>query len=374
MGDLVAALEAGRRGEGAALLLLGEPGAGKTVLLDHAVGLASGMRVLRVRGVESESPLAFAALHRLLRPLLRDLDMLPARQAAALRQALGLSDEPDLVTGDRFLAYLAVLTLLSETASTTPTLVAVDDLHWADPASREAILFVARRAQGEPLTMLLAARRDELPGPQDLPTVTVTALDEEQAAALLGAAAGVPVAPGVAARLHAATAGNALALTELGLGLAPDVLRGIEPVPTPLPLTRGVEEAFLNRYHRLDPEARTVLLVAAADDSGDLGLVRDAATALGAGPGSLDDVERSGLLHRDGRRVELRHPLVRSAVYAGATTSQRRQAHAALAARLGPEGCGPSRLASRRGRRPPGRDGGGRARGGRPEVGRRRRA
>ncbi|MGA8045166.1 MAG: AAA family ATPase, partial [Dermatophilaceae bacterium] len=316
MGDLVAALEAGRRGAGAALLLLGEPGAGKTVLLDHAVSLAEGMRVLRVRGVESESPLAFAALHRLLRPLLRDLDTLPARQAAALRHALGLSDEPDQPTGDRFLAYLAVLTLLSETASTTPTLVVVDDLHWVDPASREAILFVSRRAQGEPLTVLLSARADELPGPQDLPTMGVTGLDQEQAAALLGAVAGVQVAPEVTARLHAATAGNALALTELALSLTPDVLRGNDPVPTPLPLTRTVEEAFLSRYHRLAPEARTVLLVAAADDSGDLALVRDAAIALGAGPDSLDDVERSGLLHRDGTRVELRHPLVRSAVYA----------------------------------------------------------
>lgn len=334
---LAAVLEAARRGEGAALLLRGEPGAGKSVLLEHAVSLADDMRVLRVRGVESESPLAFAALHRLLRPLLRELHTVPARQDKALRHALGLSDGADPGTGDRFLVYLAVLTLLSEAATTTPTLVVVDDLHWVDTASREALLFVARRTPGERLAVLLAARRDDLAEPEDLPSVDVGGLLPAEAHSLLIGLSGVPVEPGVADKLHTATAGNALALAELALSLGADVLRGVGPVPSPLPLTHGVESAFLSRYRLLDPGARTILLVAAADDSGDLALVRDAARRLGTSDASFDAVERSGLLHRDGPRVELRHPLVRSAVYTGATTTERRQAHAALAAQLPPQ-------------------------------------
>ncbi|WP_194288623.1 helix-turn-helix transcriptional regulator [Ornithinicoccus halotolerans] len=334
---LATVLDAARRGEGAAILVQGEPGAGKSVLLADAARSATDMRVMRVRGVESESPLPFAALHRLLRPLLRELPTLPPRQASALGHALGLSDEPDSGATDRFLVYLAVLTLLSDTATTVPTLVVVDDLHWVDAASREALLFVARRTEGERLALLLAAREDHLAEPVDLPTLAVTGLDPAGTRTLLGSLAGVEVSPDVADRLHAGTGGNALALAELAVSLGADVLAGVTPVPSLLPLTKGVEAGFLDRYHRLDPGARTVLLVAATDDSGDLGLVRDAARRLGAAAESFDAVERSGLLRRDGTRVELRHPLVRSAIYAGATTSERRQAHAALAAQLPPQ-------------------------------------
>lgn len=334
---LAAALEAARVGEGAALLLRGEPGAGKSVLLEHAVSLAEDMRVLRVRGVESESPLAFAALHRLLRPLLRELHTVPARQGEALRHALGLTEESGPGTSDRFLVYLGVLTLLSEAATATPTLIVVDDLHWVDTASREALLFLARRTPGERLVVLLAARKDDLAEPEDLPSVDVGGLTREQTHSLLEHLSGVPVEPGVADHLHTATAGNALALAELATSLGADVLGGCAPVPSPLPLTHGVESAFLSRYRLLDPPARTVLLVAATDDSGDLTLIRDTARRLGADDASFDAVERSGLLHRDGPRVELRHPLVRSAVYTGATTTERRQAHAALAAQLPPQ-------------------------------------
>lgn len=322
-------LEAARRGDGGALVLTGEPGAGKSVLLADAVAAAQPMRVLRVRGVESESPLAFAALHRLLRPLMSKVDTLPARQAATLRAALGQADDTDGGV-DRFLVYLAVLTLLSEAAAVAPTLVAVDDAHWLDDASRGALLFVARRTEGEHLAVVLAAR-DDTPVDPDLPTLSIGSLDPAAARLLLTDAAGAEVPQGVAEALHARTGGNPLALAELAGALHRDVLLGRSPLPAVLPLTGGVESAFLDRYRRLDAAAQAVVLVAAADDAGDLATVEEAARELGAGGEALDAAERSGLLTRHGSQVELRHPLVRSAVYGGATTRQRRRAHAALA-------------------------------------------
>lgn len=326
-----------RRGEGGALLLVGEPGAGKSALLADAASTAHGVRVLRVRGVESEYPLPFAALHRVLRPLLRGAAGLPARQAAALRVALGEADDAG-AGADRFLVYLAVLTLLSDAASAEPVLVAVDDAHWLDDASREALLFVARRVEGERLAVLLAAREDAGFDAADLPTLPVRGLDVDASRALLAQHAGGDVPPAVARELHARTAGNPLALTELAEVMDRDVLLGRAPLPAELPLTGGVEAAFLDRYRRLPPAARAVVLVAAADDSGDLGVVQEAARTLGADDAATDAAERSGLLSRRGDRVELRHPLVRSAVYVGATTPERRRTHAALAEALrGPE-------------------------------------
>ncbi len=327
---VAAALDAARCGRGAALVLSGEPGAGKSVLLDDAQAAAADLRVLRVRGVESESPLAFAALHRLLRPVLSGVPTLPGRQAAALRAALGLGEEEQGPV-DRFVVYLAVLTLLSEAATTVPALVLVDDVHWLDDASREALMFVARRVDGEKLAVLLAVRDDAPVETADLSTLRVGGLDHAGARALLSAHAGARVDERVVDVLRTRTAGNALALAELARVLEPEQLTGRAPLPAELPLTDGVEAAFLTRYRRLDAGARAVLLVAAADDAGDLATVLRAARALGADDTAVEAAERSGLLHRTGHRVELRHPLVRSAVYAGATTPQRRRVHAALA-------------------------------------------
>lgn len=333
-------LDSARRGEGGALVLVGEPGAGKSVLLAHAVASAPDLHVLRVRGVESEYPLPFAALHRVLRPLLRSASALPARQAGALRVALGEADDADGpgAASDRFLVYLAVLGLLSEAAEARPVLVAVDDAHWIDDASREALLFVARRVEGERLALLVAAREDAGLDAADLPTLRVDGLAPDATRALLGEQLGEDVPDAVARALHARTAGNPLALTELAHAVERDALLGRAPLPAALPLTGGVEAAFLDRYRRLPDGARAVLLVAAADDSGDLAVVDEAARALGADDVATEAAERSGLLSRHGDRVELRHPLVRSAVYAGASTPERRRAHAALAEALrGPQ-------------------------------------
>lgn len=326
-----AVLDAARRGDGGAIVLTGEPGAGKSVLLADAAASAAGMRVLRVRGVESESPLAFAALHRLVRPVLDGVDALPARQAAALRVALGQADEAGTGPADRFLVYLAVLTLLSEAG--TPTLVAVDDAQWLDDASRDAVLFVARRAEGERLAVVLTVR-DDAPVAEDLPTLVVGGLDAAAARELLTDVAGADVPLDVAEHLRARTEGNPLALAELAGVLGPDVLAGRAAPPPELPLTRGVGSVFLERYRRLDPAARCVVLVAAADDGGELATIEAAARALGADDAAFDAAERSGMVRRVGARLELRHPLVRSAVYGGATTVERRRAHAALAESL----------------------------------------
>lgn len=321
-----------RRGAGAALLLVGEPGAGKSVLLEDAVAGADDLRVLRVRGIEAESPLAFAALHRLLRPLVGGVATLPPSQAAALRAVMGEGTDPAGPAGtDRFLVYLAVLTLLSEAAAERPVLLLVDDAHWLDDASRDALLFVARRVEGERLGVVLAAREGTDLDGGDLPTLRLRGLDAVATRALLAQAVGAEVPTSVADRLHARTGGNPLALAEIARALDREVLVGGTPLPAELPLTGGVEQGFLDRYRRLDAPARTAILVAAADDSGDLTTVLEAAHALGADAAAVDAAERSGLLGRHDGRVELRHPLVRSAVYSGATIAERRRVHAALA-------------------------------------------
>lgn len=327
---LRAVLEAARAGRGGAVVVSGEPGAGKSTLLADAVAAAEGMRVLRVRGVESEAPLAFAALHRLLRPLRAGLDALPAPQARALRAALGESDAAGGAPADRFLVYLAVLTLLSDAAETGPTVVVVDDAQWLDDASREAVLFVARRVEGEHLAVLLAARDGTLPD-SDLPVVALGSLDVDAARSLLAAGSGDGVPDAVVERLHARTGGNPLALVELAAALDRDTLTGRVPLPADLPLTDGVQSAFLGRYGALAPAARTVVLVVASDDSGEVEVVREAARRLGADDAAFDAARRSGLLTVAGAHVDLRHPLVRSAVYADATPGERRRVHAALA-------------------------------------------
>src|SRR4051812_3775146 len=283
------------------------------------------MRVLRTSGVESESPLAFAALQRLLWPLRGRIGALPAPQAAALRAAMGQAEGE----GDRFLAFLGTLSLLAEAAEAAPVLAVVDDAHWLDDASTAALLFAARRLQAERVALLFAARdgdarRFDAP---DLPTVVLGGVTGADADALLtghAGHAGNAVAPAVRDQLVAGTGGNPLALVELAGVLSAEQLAGRAPLPVPLPLTGGVERAFGNRYERLDEPAQRFLLVAAADDTARLTVVRGAAERLDATEDALDAVERSGLLRVDGDVVSLYHPLVRSAVDRAATSTQRR--------------------------------------------------
>jgi DNA-binding CsgD family transcriptional regulator len=322
---------------GGALVLRGSPGAGKSALLADASARAEGMQVLRTQGIESESPLAFAALHRLLRPVLGHLDRLPTPQAHALRAAFG---EEDGDGGDRFRVFLGTLSLLAEAAEDGPVLVLVDDAHWLDDASAAAMLFVARRLHAERLALLFAVRDGAEYGAfdgGDLPGLELRGLDEAAAVELVADLTGVGMPTEVAGLLLDRTGGNPLALVELSGALSAGQLSGEEPLPARLPLTEGVERAFLDRYRRLTADARTMLLVAAADDSGRVTTVQRAATALGAGTQALHEVERSGLLRvRDGF-LRLRHPLVRSAVYAAGTSVERRRVHSALAEVMAPE-------------------------------------
>ncbi|MGY1619856.1 AAA family ATPase [Geodermatophilus sp. SYSU D00691] len=328
---VAAAVDAARAGRGGALVVRGVAGSGKTTLLTEALAAVEDLTVLRTSGVESESPLAFAALQRLLWPLRGRLEALPAPQRAALRAALGEADGE----GDRFLAFLGTLSLLADAAEERPLLAVVDDAHWLDDASSAALLFVARRLQAERVGLLFAARDGDVRRfeADDLPTVVLGGVTGPDADALLSARGAVD--PAVRDALVASTGGNPLALVELAGVLTAGQLAGTEPLPSPLPLTGGVERGFLERHRRLPEAARRFLVVAAADDTGRLTVVRDAAEALDAGDDALDAVERAGLLRVDGDALSMYHPLVRSAVYRAATSAQRRAAHRALADVLG---------------------------------------
>ncbi|WP_199522226.1 helix-turn-helix transcriptional regulator [Geodermatophilus marinus] len=325
---ITALLDAAGSSRGGALVIRGVAGSGKSTLLAGAVTSAAHMTVLRTQGVESESPLAFAALQRLLWPLHARLPALPAPQRTALRAALGEAEGD----GDRFRAYLGTLSLLADAAEEFPVLAVVDDAHWLDDASAAALLFTARRLQAERVALLFAARdgdvRDFDAG--DLPTIVLGGVTGETADVLLAARAGRGIDPAVRDQLVTGTGGNPLALVELAAVLTDDELAGQAPLPAQLPLTGGVERAFLDRYRRLTEAAQRFLLVAAADDTARLPVVGDAANRLDAGD-ALDEVERAGLLRVEGTTLSLHHPLVRSAVYRAATSAQRRAAHRALA-------------------------------------------
>lgn len=342
--DLIGAAAAGA---GRALVLRGEAGVGKSSLLDLAASRATAMAapvvVLRAQGVEGEADLAFAALHQLLRPVTGLLGTLPGPQRDAVSGALGLAAP----SADRFLVSAGVLSLLAEAAAGGGLLCLADDFQWFDRASADAVLFAARRLRTEKVSMLLAVRGDgQCKGVPELP---VSGLDPESAVRLLDSKA--VVAPGVRAQLVSLTGGNPLVLGETVALLSADRLAGRAPLPDPLP---GGEQLFGEQVARLSGDARRVLLVASLES--DLSLVLYAAAHLSAGdpsPGpeetsgnprsdygnplegrpmaGLHEAESVGLVTVSGEKVRFRHPLVRSAVHASASSVELRRAHAALA-------------------------------------------
>ena len=308
-------------GASAALVIRGEPGIGKSALLDDAVAAAGGMTVLRARGVESESELSFAGLADLLGPVTSELGSLPPPQRAALAGALALGPP---VPGDRFTLYAATLSLLAAVAERAPVLVAVDDAPWLDAPSREALVFVARRLQEEGVVLLLAARTGEPIG--DLPELVLGGLDAAASEALLGG----NVAPQVAARLFDATGGNPLALLELS-GLLSDAQRtGAEPIEEPVPVGAGIERAFSHRLGALPEPTRRTLAVAAASESGAV----DELAAAGLDLSALEPAEAAGLITVAEGRVTFRHSLLRSVAYRAVSAPEQRAAHRALAGAL----------------------------------------
>lgn len=325
-----------RSGQGGSLVLTAEAGAGKTALLAEAATgarAAGDMTVVSTSGIESEAPLAFAALQRLLAPLVGSLDRIPAPQAQALRVVFGMEAGD---AGDRFLIFLGALSLLADAGDQQPVLVVVDDAQWLDEASAAALQFVARRIALEPVALLWAARENDARpfDTTDLPTIRLAGLGLAGATAVLAEQTGGEVSPEVAALLVANTGGNPLALRELPGVLTAGQLAGTEPLPPRLPVTERIERVFLDRARRLSADAQTLLLVAAADDSTRLATVLRATETLGSDTGALAEVESSGLVTVDGDRLRLRHPLVRSAMYDAAGSSERRRVHGALASAL----------------------------------------
>ncbi|WAL67811.1 LuxR C-terminal-related transcriptional regulator [Amycolatopsis cynarae] len=331
---LAGMLDAVVQGRGAALVVRGEAGIGKSALLTHMAELAADVACqLRVTATEAETDLPFAGLHALLHPVRERVDSLPEPQADALHAAFGLRAAAE--GRDRFLVGLAVLTLLAEVAEERPVVCLVDDAQWLDQSSADALLFAARRLQAERVMVLFGMRDGDRPFPTaGIAELPLHALDETQSAALLAEHCG-ELAPAVRDRVVAESGGNPLTLIELSRMLGPDQRAGKLPplglyTEASSPLGR-LESAFQKRIGVLPKRSRTLLTVAAAEGTGDLGLIMSAATALGVGVTDLEPVEHAGLVRIDGGLLVFRHPLVKAAAYRGATLSWRQDAHRVLA-------------------------------------------
>lgn len=336
LGEFVATIERG--GESRALLLHGEPGVGKSALLDHLAGLAAGCRVVRVAGVESEMELAFAGLQLLCTPLMDRVDRLEKPHRDALLTVFGLGAGPP---PERLLVGMAVLSLLSHVAEERPLLCLVDDHQWLDRASAQVLAFVARRLGAESVGLVLAARTPggELAGLREL---GVRSLAQADAGTLLDSVLTGPIDARIRDQIIAETRGNPLALLELPRGLTVAELAGGFGLPGMVSLAGGIEESLRQRVDSLPEPTRLLLLLAAADPTGDLVLVWRAAAWIGLGTDTAAPAVDAELVEF-GNRVRFRHPLARSASYRTASAGERRLAHRALAEstdeRLDPDRC-----------------------------------
>jgi DNA-binding CsgD family transcriptional regulator len=324
-----------RDGLSGVLVLRGEAGVGKTALLDWAAEQAGDMQVARVAGAEAEMDMGFAGLHQLLVPFLAGLEGLPVPQQQALKSAFGLVAGPP---PDRFLVGLAALTVLTDAAAARPVLCLIDDAQWLDQVSIEVLGFVARRLYADRVGMVFAAREGEeqalvLAG---LPELTVGGLAEEAAQELLARSAGTQVDRQVSWRIVAGTAGNPLALVELAAELTATELSGAEPLDWPLRFRGRLEELYRSRVRALPGGTQTLLLLAAADPTGEPALIWNAARNLGIDPGAGEAAGAERLVSWE-PRVRFRHPLIRSAAYYAFPAAARRDAHQALATVTDPE-------------------------------------
>jgi hypothetical protein len=335
-------LDGARAGRGGTLVVHGEPGVGKTSLLDLAVEIGDDFRVVRTAGVEGESELPYAALQQLSSPIFDLSARLPEPQREALSVAFGLSAGR---APDPFLVGLAVLGLLSEAAEDQPLLCVVDDAQWLDRASARALAFIARRPRREDRALFATRERGE--GLIAFPEVQVGPLGQRDARTLLESVLPAPVDDQVLDRIVAETRGNPLALLELPRGMTPSQLAGGFGLPAAVPLSVRLEKHFMRRLEDIQPDARRLLLLAAADPTGDLALVSRAAEQLGIDESAARAPGSDGLLDlRAG--VIFRHPLARSAVYRAASPVERSEAHRALADATDPE-VDPDRRAWHRG-------------------------
>ncbi len=327
LAELERALRDARSGRSCTLVVSGEAGVGKTALLDHSVARApSGLMVRRMVASESEMELAYAGLQFLCSNMLDSAELLPTPQRDALEAAFGvrLASPPS-----PFLVGLAALSLLTEYAGEHGMLCIVDDAQWLDAASAQAIAFVARRLEAEGIALVLAIRAV---GPEfaGLPQLVVGGLGDDDARALFGLAMPGPIDPHVRDQIISEARGNPLALRELPRALSPSEIAGGFAVTTAMPLESRIEQSVIAQLESLPDPARQLLLVAAADPTGDPGLLWRARTLMGIEAENLD-LAQSTDAFVVGTRVTFRHPLVRSAIYRSASPEERRRVHAALA-------------------------------------------
>jgi hypothetical protein len=311
------------------IVLRGEPGAGKSALLDYLSDRAAGWRVARAAGSESEIELAYSGLHQLCGPMLDHLARLPAPQRVALETVFGRSTAP---APDRFLVGLATLTLFAEVAEQQPLVCIVDDAHWLDQASAQIVGFVARRLLAERVALVCAARTnigDDVLA--RLPELSIQGLGDSDARALLLDNVHGPLDAAVCEQIIAESHGNPLALLELPRTWTTADLAGGFGLPRSRPVASKIEQSYVERLVELPCDARLLVLTAAAEPLGDPVVLHRAAETLGMNMAATEAAVDAGLLKIGGRRVEFAHPLVRSAAYRSAATGDRHRVHRALA-------------------------------------------
>ena len=330
-------LDAVRAGDSRALVVHGEPGVGKSALLDHLVRQASDCRVVSATGIQSETELAYATVHQLCSPLLEFLDRVPDPQRNALGTAFGLRNGPP---PDRFMLGLAVLSLFAAAAEDRPLVCVVDDVQWLDQASAQVLGFVARRLVSESVACVFARRDVEngsTSGPPagddwGLPELALRGLGDSDARMLLRTVIHEPLDERVRDRIVAEARGIPLALLVLPRGASYAELAGGFGLPVTQALSHRIEASFLRQVDSLPPDTQRLLLLAASERLGDPVVVWRAAAILGISADAADAA--ADHLIEFGTRVRFRHPLVRSAVYRAARPGERMGAHAALAEAL----------------------------------------
>ncbi|HET7665799.1 MAG TPA: AAA family ATPase [Mycobacterium sp.] len=324
---LVGLLGGAREGHSGVLVVRGEAGIGKTALIDDLLGHASDFRVIRSSGAESEMELVYAGVQQICAPLQEFVGRLPKPQRDALQVALGITEGHR--ASDPLLVGVAVLTLLAEAAAEQPTICVVDDAHWIDRSSVRALAFAARRLLADRIVMIFACRQPVTPFAQ-LPELVLEGLSHVEARALLTALLPGPLSERMRDSIVAESGGNPLALLELHRSLGPTDLAGGYGLARAKSIPARIEGSFLRQYDRLPAPTRTLLLVAAAEPTGDPSWLWPAAARLGIDVGAAAPAETAGLLSVDGR-IRFRHPLIRSTIYRNAPLSERRRVHDALA-------------------------------------------
>jgi DNA-binding CsgD family transcriptional regulator len=319
-------LEVVRQGMSDVLVLRGSDGVGKTTLVDYAVREAAGFHISAIAGVESEINLPYCAVHQLLIPFLQLINDLPDPQRQALQVAFGQLEGSPL---EPFLVGLACLTLLSRAAADQPVLCAVDDAHWIDTESALVLGFVARRLYADRLGMVLTMPETGEPLVfHQLPTAEVSGLPYDAAADSLRSVTATPLEPALVDRVVADTERNPLALVDIGSHYAAEELAARAYLPGPMPTGRHVQQRYLRLVHRLPPEVQEFALLVAADVSSDRWRVRRAAAAAGMDADATESAaEAAELIEASGGQVRFLHPLIRAAVYHGASDADRRRAH-----------------------------------------------